>query len=123
MSELYPLLFRPTLKTVVWGGHRLQPYKGLTSTNEPIGESWEVSAVSGSESIVANGKYAGVPLPELIERFPAEILGEKTVEKHLRKGNGMLIVSVDCGNRELHKKIKQVDTFDSVWKNIATVLN
>lgn len=44
---------------------------------------------------------------------------EKTVEKHLRKGVGMLIVSVDCGNRELHKKIKQVDTFDSVWKNIA----
>ena len=43
---------------------------------------------------------------------------EKTVEKCLKKGNGMMIVSVDCGNRELHKKIKQVDTFNAVWKNI-----
>ncbi|MCR5260367.1 MAG: radical SAM protein [Candidatus Gastranaerophilales bacterium] len=43
---------------------------------------------------------------------------EKTVEKCLQKGNGMLIVSTDCGNRELHKKIKQVDTFNTVWKNI-----
>ena len=82
MSELYPLLFRPTLKPVVWGGHRLQSYKGLASTNEPIGESWEVSAVSGSESVVANGEYAGIPLPELIERFPNEILGEKTVDRN-----------------------------------------
>ena len=44
---------------------------------------------------------------------------EKEVEKHLKKGNGMLIVSVDCGNRELHKKIKQVDTFNKVWNNIS----
>lgn len=43
---------------------------------------------------------------------------EKTVEQHLKKGNGMLIVSTDSGTRELHTKIKQVDTFDAVWKNI-----
>jgi len=44
---------------------------------------------------------------------------EKIVEERLKKGNGVLIVSTDCGNRELHKKIKQVDTFNAVWKNIA----
>lgn len=44
---------------------------------------------------------------------------ERIVAEHLKKGSGMLIVSVDSGNRELHKKIKQTDSFNSVWKNIA----
>lgn len=44
---------------------------------------------------------------------------EKTVEKHLKKGNGMLIVSTDSGTKELHKRIKQVDTFEKVWNNIT----
>ena len=43
-GRLYPLLFEPNLHTVVWGGNRLRPYKGLAPSNEPIGESWEVSA-------------------------------------------------------------------------------
>ena len=42
---LYPLLFEPNLHTVVWGGDRLCPYKGLKPQDTPIGESWEVSAV------------------------------------------------------------------------------
>ena len=82
MPELYPLLFRPILKKVIWGGHRLQPYKGLASTDEPIGESWEVSAVPGSESIVANGAFAGQTLPTVIGQCPKEILGEKVVERY-----------------------------------------
>lgn len=44
---------------------------------------------------------------------------EKSVEKHLKKGNGMLIVSTDSGTKELHNKIKQVDTFEKVWTNIS----
>ena len=44
---------------------------------------------------------------------------EKSIEKYLKYGSAMLIVSVDSGTRELHNKIKQVDTYDCVWKNIA----
>ncbi len=44
---------------------------------------------------------------------------EKSVEKHLKKGNGMLIVSVDSGTKELHTKIKQVDSYEKVWNNIT----
>ena len=82
MTELYPLLFRPILKKVIWGGHRLQPFKGLESTADAIGESWEVSAVEGSESIIANGAFIGQSLPNLIEKYPKEILGERVYEKH-----------------------------------------
>ena len=28
-SNIYPLLFEPNLHSVVWGGDRLCPYKGL----------------------------------------------------------------------------------------------
>ena len=82
MPELYPLLFRPILKKVIWGGHRLQPFKGLGSTADAIGESWEVSAVAGSESIIANGAFIGQSLPTLIEKYPTEVLGERVCEKH-----------------------------------------
>lgn len=51
--QLYPLLFEPNLHSVVWGGNQLRPYKGLESSDEPIGESWEVSAAPTSSSIIA----------------------------------------------------------------------
>ena len=54
---LYPLLFEPNLHTVVWGGGQLRPYKGLTPSDEPIGESWEVSAVPTSTSMISNGRW------------------------------------------------------------------
>lgn len=82
-SNLYPFLFQPNLKTVVWGGHRLTDYKGLDSNvfnQGPYGESWEVSAVQGSESVISNGSYMGQSLSDVISKFPVEILGEKTFE-------------------------------------------
>lgn len=40
------------------------------------------------------------------------------IENGLRKGCVDLIVSVDSGSKELHRKIKQVDTYDNVWGNL-----
>ena len=85
MSNLYPFLFQPNLKTVVWGGDRLVPYKGLDRaifTQTPYGESWEVSAIEGSESIIANGSFCGQKLTDIIAQYPEAILGKKTVEKY-----------------------------------------
>ena len=62
----YPLLFSPNLHSVVWGGHQLRPYKGLAPSEDPIGESWEVSAVPSSTSIIANGPLAGRDLISVV---------------------------------------------------------
>ena len=82
MVKLYPFLFEPNLHAVVWGGRRLRPYKGLEATDEPIGESWEVSAVPTSTSIISNGALAGKDLNSVISILPEEILGEAVVKKY-----------------------------------------
>lgn len=79
---LYPLLFQPNLHTIVWGGNKIQQYKGLTPTNEIIGESWEVSAVPSSTSVIANGYLAGEDLISIIDQAPQEILGKAVSEKY-----------------------------------------
>lgn len=79
---LYPFLFQPNLHPVVWGGHRLQPYKGLETSDEPIGESWEVSAVPNSTSVISNGAFAGRDLVSVIAEYPEEILGKAVNEKY-----------------------------------------
>ena len=82
MVKLYPFLFEPNLHAVVWGGKRLRPYKGLEKTDEPIGESWEVSAVPSSTSIISNGALAGKDLNSVTSILPEEILGEAVVKKY-----------------------------------------
>ncbi|MDE6722056.1 MAG: class I mannose-6-phosphate isomerase [Bacteroidaceae bacterium] len=82
MMNLYPLLFEPNLHPVVWGGKRLRPYKGLSLTDEPIGESWEVSVVPSGMSVVSNGAFAGKDLASVIGTSPTRILGETVVRKY-----------------------------------------
>lgn len=80
--KLYPLLFDPNLHTVVWGGKRLRPYKGLAPSDEPIGESWEVSAIPSSASIIANGELKGRSIIDVIDAAPENILGKSVAEKN-----------------------------------------
>ena len=80
--QLYPFLFDPNLHSVVWGGNQLRPYKGLEPSDEPIGESWEVSTVPSSTSIISNGELAGKDLISAINQNSNEILGRAVNEKY-----------------------------------------
>lgn len=82
MTNLYPLLFENNLHTIVWGGTQLESWKGLPSSGKPIGESWEVSAVASSPSVITNGAFAGRTLPEVISEHSVEILGKAVAEKY-----------------------------------------
>ena len=82
MASLYPFLFEPNLHSIVWGGRRLRPYKGMPASDEPIGESWEVSAVPSSTSIISNGAFAGKDLNSVIATAPEEILGTAVAKKY-----------------------------------------
>ena len=73
------------MHSVVWGGERLCAYKGLAQMAEPIGESWEVSAVPSSTSIVSNGVFKGRDLISVIEEYPEAILGKAVNERYQGK--------------------------------------
>lgn len=95
MERLYPLLFTPNLHTVVWGGDRLCPYKGLDPRQEPIGESWEVSAVPSSTSVISNGMFSGRDLISLVSEYPEEILG-KSVSRQYENKLPLLVKFIDA---------------------------
>ena len=80
IGQLYPLLFEDNFFLMVWGGHRLKPLKGLEADDEPVGESWEVSAVPGKESVVKNGALAGRTLTDLVQAYGEQLLGKKVVQ-------------------------------------------
>ncbi len=78
---LYPLTFKPILKSVIWGGADICPFKGITPLQEGIGESWEISHVEGNVSVVENGPLAGKSLEELIDSWGEELLGKDVVAR------------------------------------------
>lgn len=73
--------FKPILKSTIWGGEKIVPYKGIESAQTAVGESWELSGVKGNESVVAAGPDAGMTLPELIARDGAGLLGRVNAER------------------------------------------
>ena len=105
--QLYPLLFEPNLHSVVWGGTQLRPFKGLTPSDEPIGESWEVSAVPTSTSIVSNGVFEGKDLISVINEQPDSILGKKVNEKY--HGKLPLLVKFIDAKRDLSIQVHPND--------------
>ena len=69
--------FNPILKKTIWGGDRIAEYKGIETDLSEIGESWELSGVPGSESVVAEGPDIGMTLTGLIDRYKSSLLGER----------------------------------------------
>ncbi len=69
------------MKSTIWGGEKIIPYKEIESQQALVGESWELSGVSSNESVVANGEFAGMTLPQLIERDGAGLLGKANYER------------------------------------------
>ncbi len=78
----YPLKFEPILKKVIWGGNEICRFKHLNYNETGIGESWEISQVPGSVSVVSNGSLKGHDLSEIIESDPVKLLGKKSFEKY-----------------------------------------
>ncbi len=79
---LYPLKFKPILKERIWGGNRLGTILGKKYPNaeQRFGESWELSAVEKSESVITNGFLKGNTLAEIAEVYMSDLLGESVYE-------------------------------------------
>lgn len=91
-----PIKFIPILKQTIWGGEKIVKFKHIEGhSNENIGESWEISAVKGSESVAANGPYKGKTLTEIIAEQQDRLVG---MDNYKRFGNDfpLLIKFIDA---------------------------
>lgn len=79
--KFYPLTFEPIFKERIWGGTKLKNFLNKSFNGNRIGESWELSAVANDVSVISNGEFAGLNIKELIEKYPTELLGSKSIEK------------------------------------------
>lgn len=78
---MYPYLFQPILKEIIWGGTDIRPFKGMTPTQEKIGESWELSHVDGDFSVVTYGADKGKTIDELIREYGESLLGAGVMKR------------------------------------------
>ncbi|MGN1214809.1 MAG: type I phosphomannose isomerase catalytic subunit [Candidatus Cryptobacteroides sp.] len=74
---MFPLKFVPIFKTKVWGGDRISAYKGLSTDLPKVGESWEISSVPGSVSVVCGGPLDGLSLTRAMELYGPQIVGDR----------------------------------------------
>ncbi len=73
--------FHPILNSMIWGGDRIIPYKGIKSSQTNVGESWELSGVKGSESVVSNGAFAGSSITQILRNYGEELLGKDNYKR------------------------------------------
>lgn len=76
----YPLLFKPIFKERIWGGTKLKEVLNKSFDGSQIGESWELTTVENDISVVVNGAFEGLNLNQLIEKYPTEVLGIKSIQ-------------------------------------------
>lgn len=79
---MYPIKFKALLKTMVWGGEKIAPYKGIAADEKNIGESWEISGVEGNLSVAENGDFAGKTIKELIREYKGKLVGNRVYEEY-----------------------------------------
>ena len=96
-DALYPLVFKPVYKEVMWGGNKLEPIlkRDVPPHCSPIGEAWEIVDRDDAVSIVENGPLKGETLRKLVEFYGKELIGA-----HFNGGKFPLLVKIiDAGKR------------------------
>jgi mannose-6-phosphate isomerase len=105
MDALYPLHFRPLFRRYLWGGRRLGTLLG-----KPIGpeddyaESWEICDRGPDQSVVEQGRLAGVTLGQLVRERGEELLG-----RHHPQGRFPLLLKFLDAHRTLSVQVHPDD--------------
>ena len=96
MTALYPLKFKTIFKDKIWGGQKIKTYLGKDFGDLPnCGETWEISGVKSDVSVVNGGALDGESLADLLEKYQADLVGEK-VYKHFGDTFPILVKFIDA---------------------------
>lgn len=76
-GDLYPMLFEPVYKAVLWGGTKMSQVlnRNVPVDSGPIGEAWDICDRPGVESAVINGPLAGYSIHRLVQLFGQDFVG------------------------------------------------
>lgn len=106
-----PIKFLPYLKSTEMGGEEISRFKNININCKNIGESWELSAVPGCESIVMDGEECGMTLTDLVRKYKHDLVGESVYGRYGDKfpifvkfidseGDFSLQVHPDCNHQD-----------------------
>lgn len=82
---LYPLLFHPIYKEMIWGGHALADKYKRGLDDRLVGESWEIACHSNGNGIISNGPLEGMSLHDAIDKYGLKILGSAVYNEAYKK--------------------------------------
>lgn len=99
-----PVVLDPALKDIIWGGRRMESEFGYSSGAATIAEAWVVSAHPDGQSTARGGKYAGMPLGEILKAEP-ELCGNAG-----SSGFPLLIKFIDA-RRDLSVQVHPDDAY------------
>lgn len=115
----YPLKFISRYEEKIWGGNRLNSVLHKASPFHKTGESWEISAVKGKESIIENGDFTGKTLRDICSEHPLELLGS-TVNELCNGEFPLLIKYLDAKvplSVQVHPDDELAKAYNSLGKN------
>src|SRR6476469_3124875 len=73
---VHPLIFEPIYKHRIWGGDRIFSFLDRPPTaTGPVGESWELSDLEGSESVAAVGPSRERTLHDIMTEWGESLMG------------------------------------------------
>lgn len=107
---LYPLLFEPVLKDYIWGGRNLNTRLGRPLPSGDIAESWEIAGHEDGTTVVANGRFAGMPLTEVHAQLGLDLIGSNSAWAQERHKFPLLIKLLDA-NRPLSVQVHPNDDY------------
>ncbi len=113
-ATLYPFKFEPVYKDYIWGGRKLEKLgkkipEGITA------ESWEISSHPDGESIIANGKYKGLTIAEIVREFGRKLTGNALSEKDIEKFP--LLIKIIDAEDSLSVQVHPDDNYAGIHEN------
>lgn len=113
---LYPLTFTPVFKDYPWGGRNLETKLGRKIPDGIVAESWDIAAHPNGSSTVRNGPLAGKTLPEVMDEWGEDLVGERSADALEIRRFPLLIKILDA-NRWLSVQVHPDDKYGLQHEN------
>lgn len=110
MARLYPLQFKPILKSAIWGGRRLAKFGRPLPPGAVVSESWEIAAHEDGMTTVINGAFAGRTLPELLALLGEDLVGSQ-YRWALERGKFPLLIKLLDAHQRLSLQVHPQDAY------------